>query len=579
MDITSYRDFPSLQSTHDFHFFFQEELVFFFFHNYRLSSFADDHRLLQRYDNIIRLLRYNLHSGEGTIEYIILFYRLLGYTRSIQYGKGDHHFSYLMLFTWYKYFPTLAVYALHRFVKCVDGQLSPLGSWRDMKYLCQFIRTYSEMGQDHSFIDVCCDFINSQLDADLDTQVVYALPIHSHSISNVAKWIPREHKRFDWLYEKLVLHWVHKNKPYILNTATNASYVSAVCKSKRLYRKKIAFLNKTMDTTQIKQCANNRRNIVPNHVSRYTQMKQPGLVFGYGLNEVDDRTSCSTLFRDWFTTQLSENNMSNIPTPSHSVAPLPIYHYVKLAVQLITNPAILNPEAILYQTSILNQQWNTLSKSFKPHLFGHSIPIVEVSDKTCDMNCDSYYSAMGYAILFAQNSRIANRVLAVGNSPTWINLDRLSGFVSIVQHIHETIYSVSSTSPNFHDAFHLIGDTIRSTLSTRDIRNLRLVIFSSFSHLYTEHTFYENIMSVFADYSLHIPFIAFWNVSKQFGELLPCSIHQRSAVMLSGFSPMLLHSLLSKFKSHHSSPYHTVCHILQYTQYDVLENYVRSIAD
>ena len=100
-----------------------------------------------------------------------------------------------MLLNWYKYFPALAIYAIHRFVKCIDGQNNPFGSWRDIKYLCQFISTHSDLQQEHSFIDVCCDLMNSQLDLDLDIQHMYALPKHRQSISNVAKWIPREHKQ------------------------------------------------------------------------------------------------------------------------------------------------------------------------------------------------------------------------------------------------------------------------------------------------------------------------------------------------------------------------------------------------
>jgi hypothetical protein len=253
--------------------------------------------------------------------------------------------------------------------------------------------------------------LNSQLDTDLQIQNIYALPIHSQSISNVAKWIPRERKQFDWLYQKLVLHWITKHKPYILYSANDASYFSAISKSKRLYRKKIAMLNKTIDTTQIKQCARNRHDIIPHHVSRYTQMKQPNLVFGYGDNDTDDRLSCSQHFKEWF-----DSNMSTLSETTHQhVAPLPIYHYVKLAYLLIDNPNRLSPHQHFYQINALNKQWSTMSKSFTPYRFGYSIPIIDMSDSSSDMNSDSYYSAIGYAILFAQYSSISNRILTISH--------------------------------------------------------------------------------------------------------------------------------------------------------------------
>ena len=562
MDTFSPQDFPTIAS--DYNLFFQEELVFFYFHNYRNSSFSDTSILSNRFGHILQLLKQNMHNNiESSSEYLILFYRLLGHTRSTLYGKGEHELSYLMLWNWYKYFPTLAIYALHRFVKCVNGQTSPFGSWRDIKYLCQFVSKHCHLHQDHSFIDVCCDLMNSQLDIDLDIQHMSALPNHTQSISNVAKWIPREHKQFDWLYNKLVIHWIRKNKPYIINTATDLSYFSAISKSKRLYRKKISLLNKILDTTQIKLCARNRHNIIPHHVSRYTQMKLPNLVFGYD----DTRQLCSPDFTNMVDPD-GEPNYSN-----RTVAPLPIYHYVKQAFQLLSNHN--HDHSILSQKNSLDKQWILLSNSFNHSRFGNSIPIIDVSDCMHNTNSDSYYSAIGYAILLAQNSSFSNRILAVDDLPTWIHFDIDQGFVSIVEQIQRTIYSSSCSHTNFNAAFHLIGKTIQdSRLNHYHIQHLRMVIFSTFSDLSSEHSLYDNILSILNNYCFHIPFIAFWNLSKCGNDLLPCSIHQHSAVLLSGFSPCLLHKLLDKHKRFHTTPYKTVCNILRHTNYDVLENYI-----
>ena len=560
MELFSSTDFPTIESTQDSNLFFQEELVFFYFHNYRDLSFSDTAILSVRFARILQLLKQNLHNNvASSFEYLLLFYRLLGHTRYTLYGKGEHELSYLMIWNWYKYFPSLAIYALHRFVKCVDGQTSPFGSWRDIKYLCQFVSKHTDLHQDHSLIDVCCDLINSQLDIDLDIQHMYALPLHRQSISNVAKWIPREHKQFDWLYNKLVLHWIRKNKPYILNTATDLSYVSAIRKSKRLYRKKISFLNKILDTTQIKLCAGNRQDIVPNHVSRYTQMKLPNLCLGY-----------------------SDNNQPDSRSGSHSfnqiVAPLPIYHYVKRAFQLLSNPTNDYKLSVVSQKNILDKQWILLSNSFQHSRFGNSIPIIDVSDHMYNMNSDSYYAAIGYAILLAQNSSFSNRILAVDDTPTWIHFDTDQGFVSIVEQIQRAVYSPSCSHTNFLAAFHLLGKTIQdSKLNHHNIRHLRLVLFSTFSDLSSQHSLYDNILSVLNNYCFHVPFVAFWNLSKSCNERLPCSIHQHSAALLSGFSPSLLHTLLDKHRRFHATPYKTVCNILRHTNYDVLENYIRQL--
>ena len=560
----------------DLQVFLQEELVFFFFHNYRETSKETDAILIQRLGDVLSRIKYDLPTQHRST-YLGLFYRLIGYVRSIVSGKGDHHFAYLMLFVWYKYYPTLAVYALHRFVVCTEGQHAVFGSWRDIKYLCEFIKSSSANGQDHSFIDVCCEFVNTQLDSDLQIHHVYALPKHNQTISNVAKWIPRENKQFDWLYHKLVLHWTKKNKPFILSSATDRSYLAAISKSSRIYRKKIASLNKTIDTTQIKQCARNRRNIIPQHVSRYTQMKQPNLVFGYGETDTDDRRSCSQHFKEWLDFNLTNDDCNANPITSRQayVTPLPIYHYVKMARQLIANSSNLLAADVLSQTDILDKQWTAMSKSFIPRQGGYSIPVIDVSDIMYSLNSDCYYSSIGYAILVAQCSSISNRILIVGNRPIWINLDTTSGFVSIVEHIHSAVSSAYCTNANFNKAFHLIANTIcDAKLKYHDIRNLRLVIFSTFSQLSNNGSFYNDILTIFAEHSIQIPFIAFWNVSKRLGNSLPCSIHQHSSIMISGFSPFIFNTMLQKFKRYHTNPFHAVCNILRNPHYDILEDYI-----
>ena len=560
----------------DLQVFLQEELVFFFFHNYRETSKETDAILIQRLGDVLSRIKYDLPTQHRSTS-LGLFYRLIGYVRSIVSGKGDHHFAYLMLFVWYKYYPTLAVYALHRFVVCTEGQHAVFGSWRDIKYLCEFIKSSSANGQDHSFIDVCCEFVNTQLDSDLQIHHVYALPKHNQTISNVAKWIPRENKQFDWLYHKLVLHWTKKNKPFILSSATDRSYLAAISKSSRIYRKKIASLNKTIDTTQIKQCARNRRNIIPQHVSRYTQMKQPNLVFGYGETDTDDRRSCSQHFKEWLDFNLTNDDCNANPITSRQayVTPLPIYHYVKMARQLIANSSNLLAADVLSQTDILDKQWTAMSKSFIPRQGGYSIPVIDVSDIMYSLNSDCYYSSIGYAILVAQCSSISNRILIVGNRPIWINLDTTSGFVSIVEHIHSAVSSAYCTNANFNKAFHLIANTIcDAKLKYHDIRNLRLVIFSTFSQLSNNGSFYNDILTIFAEHSIQIPFIAFWNVSKRLGNSLPCSIHQHSSIMISGFSPFIFNTMLQKFKRYHTNPFHAVCNILRNPHYDILEDYI-----
>ena len=246
-----------------------------------------------------------------------------------------------------------------------------------------------------------------------------------------------------------------------------------------------------------------------------------------------------------------------------------------MARQLIANSSNLLAADVLSQTDILDKQWTAMSKSFIPRQGGYSIPVIDVSDIMYSLNSDCYYSSIGYAILVAQCSSISNRILIVGNRPIWINLDTTSGFVSIVEHIHSAVSSAYCTNANFNKAFHLIANTIcDAKLKYHDIRNLRLVIFSTFSQLSNNGSFYNDILTIFAEHSIQIPFIAFWNVSKRLGNSLPCSIHQHSSIMISGFSPFIFNTMLQKFKRYHTNPFHAVCNILRNPHYDILEDYI-----
>jgi hypothetical protein len=144
-----------------------------------------------------------------------------------------------------------------------------------------------------------------------------------------------------------------------------------------------------------------------------------------------------------------------------------------------------------------------------------------------------------------------------------------------VEHIHSAVSSSFCTNANFNKAFHLIANTICDAgLKSRDIRRLRLVVFTTFSQLSNKGSFYDDIISIFAEHSIQPPFIAFWNVSKRFGDCLPCSIHQHSSIMISGFSPFIFNTMLQKFKRYHTTPFHAVCNILKNPHYDILEDYI-----
>jgi hypothetical protein len=203
-DIDDENHFPILK-TFDFHRFFKDQLVFFYFNLFKKFDTKNVLELSKKLSDVLQLLKNNLEKDPVFIEYLVLFYRMIGHTRDIYFGKGEHDISYMFLMVFYDNFPVLAIYAMHRFVQPDDNLNIPYGSWRDIKYLCDYIRKNSPKKENHGLIQYCIELMNSQLKKDYET---WRFSIHARSrnhISNVSKWIPREHKKFHWLFNMLVL--------------------------------------------------------------------------------------------------------------------------------------------------------------------------------------------------------------------------------------------------------------------------------------------------------------------------------------------------------------------------------------
>ena len=72
-----------------------------------------------------------------SIDYFIILFKLTAHIRDIIQGKGECLLFYMMVLVWYEYFPEYAKYALYT---CVYSETDehPYGSWKDIKYLCNY---------------------------------------------------------------------------------------------------------------------------------------------------------------------------------------------------------------------------------------------------------------------------------------------------------------------------------------------------------------------------------------------------------------------------------------------------------
>jgi len=580
--------------------YLQEELVAIYFHLTRCKSSQKINILREHLQQVLDFIKINIKTYPEMMNYLKLFYRLIGQTRDLLHGKGEHDLTYMMIWVWYQKYPVLAIFAIHQLVSDFDESRNHIafGSWRDIKYLCQYLR--EQGSQTKQLIDYCVSFMNRQFKKDLETWKFSNNPHSREHISNVAKWIPREYKKFDWLYELLVLDWAKTTHPSILASSLDSetSYFDAVMKCKRLYRKQVSLLNKGLDTPQIKLCDKNRDNINPNNVSVYTMMKQPKLVF--------DEDLCSQKFKEYFDKKCMDFDfglglgleMGSVSSSlegikNHSVL-LPLSYLIKEAVGLIRQKYPSD-----YKSNYLDKQWKILSKTIPNRGFENLLPILDMSFTIQMHDSESFYTAIGLALLIAERTSFGKRILVMDHSATWVNLDgdsdalcdSCNSFVSMVEKLYYLTLSNRSTIVNYDKVIDMIiiGLNFSSNKNKKknnnkkldiNIENLRLIFLSDFSNM--ERRVFERIDNRFLNEYNCSPQFIFWNLGshKIHDLVVPCPIHQKNTILLSGFSANLIKVLnIRGVEGDNITPYNTICNILNNIRYDIFEFYIEWLMD
>jgi len=551
------------------HSYFKDEIAWLFFQLTRknLSSIKS---ILTRTNDNLSLLKNIIQNKNSKINvsnvkqwtiYLELYYRMIGYSRDTYMGLGEQTITYMLIYSFYKYFPTLAIYSIHKLVKPCDLHNNrTYGSWRDIKHLCQFVFDFSPLKDNHPLIDYCIHIINEQLAHDIYT---WKFSVNCNSqlhISNVTKHIPREHKKFSWVFDKLAVHWIRKTKSYIIDTAINdLSYIKALSKAKMLYRKQISVLNKALDTVQIKLCNKQIDSIDFNSFSKNTAIRS----LPHFSNIDNDFTNKFQIYIDnWVS---NNDSFQHAFSNGYSYASIPIYYVIKNAIRLSSATKPNNTEI-----DFINKLWskNFLQKFKDVNYF---IPLLDVSDT---MNDSSFFSAIGFAILLSYNSKFENRIIAVDKYPTWISIDHEDGLVQQISHIMGSIYNMRNTVPDFDKAFHLVSHTLKQINSYNDfINNIKLVVLSDFESNIHENTI-QNIFS--SNGFSNFPTLIFWNFSYNLSVSLPCTSNSQKSFLFSGYSISNLVNI-NKFTSHKYNTYKSIFNILMNKRYDSFSNYMNTL--
>ena len=577
----------------------QEYILQFYF---QLTRCEDDNRLQQLENHLVNILTFlkekleTIGEKKVYVNYLSYLYCMVGQTRDIIEGKGEYKLTYMMIYTWYRFYPQFAFFILKTLVQS-ENKEHPYGSWKDMKYFYKYCKEKGVNDND-PLIQTMVEIINKQLMEDVIHFKNYSKNPNSNpnpniNISLVSKWIPRE-KSSKWgnLYSLLACHYfnhyIKTGKDYDMkNQISYSCEIKAMLKCKIQYRKIISMLNKHLNTIEVKMCSKEWKTIdfhkqvtsigLFKNKKAFLNVKKNGDI-RYSNNE--DRIKCALNFKSFINDAIKNN---------HEIKGkrIGMNDFIKEAIQLIKERSNKKdvPEELEKQIDLLNIQWK--NNSIQTEVLKKIIPIIDVSES---MKGNSFYAAIGLGIRMAENSQFGNRMMTFGSCANWINLENKETFLEKVDSIQEV---ETGLNKNFYQALDKILDAIIETkLSPEDVKDMVLVILSdmqvesiqsSSNNNQHKYSFYDEIREKYKETGIRIygkalqpPHLLFWNLKSTDG--FPNLFNEDNTSMESGFNPSLLNSF-SQYKHGYCKNKHTpwshMVKTLEKERYKILSNHIK----
>jgi uncharacterized protein with von Willebrand factor type A (vWA) domain len=476
-------------------------------------------------------------------ELLVTLYKMIGHTRDIIDGKGEYNLTYMLIYTWYQFYPELAKYAL---LSCVVPEHDeatgkhkrehPYGSWKDIKYFCNFCK---DKGCDisHPLIIYALELVNQQLKIDQEALAAGK----ANEISLLCKWITREKSaKFGWMYQALAETFF---TDYIFSANNVQAHKKAVTKAKMDYRKVIAGLNRALDTTQIKQCAGEWSEINFNKTTSITIAKQKKAFLnvtkkGIERSQKEDRVQCANNFKE----HIAKAVKGEQEVKGKRVG---LNTFTQQALSLIYEFSNPNKQV---EIDLLNSQWRDNASQN-----GQLENFVAMVDVSGSMEGDPMHAAIALGYRVAEKSTIGKRIMTFSATPSWVNLDGCPDFVSAVALIRKAPWGMNT---NFHAALDMILNAcVEQKLDPELVAKMVLAIFSDMQVDEASNESMGSLYSVmeekYRDAGMRAvgkpyqpPHILFWNLRTTSG--FPSISTQKNVSMMSGFSPVLLNLFCEK---------------------------------
>lgn len=560
----------------------QDGILQIFFQLVRLTKFSDS-SVIEKLDEMLSKL-FQHSPSEESVSFLSLMFRLLAQTRDIEKGKGEYRLAYEFLYLWSKYHAPSAYFMMEDFFHR-DDDTAPLGSWKDAKYMCNFIAkklsTKFLSGKDvyemyvndtesdfsailkHPFVRFICTTVISQLRRDEECLKEGKF----NALSLAGKWVPREHcKKFGWLNSLLSVMYYHGDD----FSGSTSSREKAYIKCRVMFRKLLSSLNKKLDTVQIKFCSKQWSTIDFNKLTSKTLLLQRSAILNKGkrVSEDEDRVACAESF-----TKFIEDKVKTGSKIKGSKVMM--NEFTVNALSLANEPSDSS------EVMLLNKQWE--DSSSKTTSLGKVVAMVDVSGS---MSGDPMHAAIALGIRVAEKSMLGRRVLTFDSQPTWVNLDNETTFVSMVNKLAQAPWGGST---NFYMALELILSAIEAKkLPADEVKGMVMAIFSDMQMDQGDSSWgqplLESITQKYHDVGIRCcgqpydpPHILFWNLRSTAG--FPATSDSENVTMLAGFSAALLNAFAENGVEGlmHQTGYENLEKILSDSRYDKYEKALREM--
>lgn len=554
----------------------------------------DDHENIRRhYKDILSTVFSDVESRFTFKPEINILARLIANTRDIIAGKGEQKLAFMQIYEWYPLSPEMSKFLFHTMIhsKSNGKDIHPYGSMKDIKYFLKYlqddIKMWGEMAESlQSSNDISVDKDGTQMSISKKSKLLYDMKLNMYNdfkdyifemcknileadevkqsdgkmFSLFAKWFPREKsKKFGFIFSDFAVY-LYNNYFYNENgdSITNATtYSRAVRLAKMNLRKRLAKLNKVLQTTQIAMSSTDKvwNTIDFNKVTSKTLNKNR-LAF-QNLNK-DKSQRSDEKHRIHCAENLKEHVQKSVtqmydekPTVKINARRCDTYELVKAALDASTSDDV----------KLVNAQW--LENSKNNDGLKNIISLVDVSGS---MECDNYiplYNAIGLGLRASEKNTGAfkNRIITFETNPRWVTFAEDSTFHEKVTKLKDAPWGGST---NIKKAFEIILEIIvTNNVSPSVVENMVLAIFSDMQFNESDRTmynvsdngqmpFYEEVKQMYADAGLkssycapyNVPHILFWNLRTTKG--FPVLTSQENVSMLSGYNSSLLNTFCNK---------------------------------